>query len=88
MSTETKQLRCRFNDEEIILPTRQTKAPRHHSKTGYGSKIPTYYLVLPPWSKQWQRVYCACWSNAGTAYIFHPTERKPNGSRTWVIVVD
>lgn len=88
MSTETKQLRCRFNDEEIILPTRQTKAPRHHSKTGYGSKIPTYYLVLPPWSKQWQRVYCACWSNAGTAYIFHPTMRNENGSRAWVVIND
>jgi hypothetical protein len=81
-------LSCNFEGKPFALPTRQTKAPKHRSLTGYGSKIPTRYLVLPPWSKQWQRVYCYCYSNIGTCYIFHPTMRNENGSRAWVIISD
>jgi hypothetical protein len=38
--------------------------------SGYGSKLATQYMVQ--WSGRWRRVYVACYSNAGTAYIGKP----------------
>lgn len=35
--------------------------------TGYGSRIPTRYLVH--FNGRWRRVYFRCYSNAGTLYI-------------------
>ena len=46
---------------------------RHHklglsyTATGYGSKIPTQYMVK--YNNRWHRVYCAIYSNSGTLYI-------------------
>lgn len=37
------------------------------SATGYGSRIPTRYMVK--FNGRWRRVYCRQYSNAGTLYI-------------------
>ena len=38
-----------------------------YTATGYGSKIPTSYMVR--YNNRWHRVYCAVYSNNGTCYI-------------------
>jgi hypothetical protein len=53
--------------------------------TGYGSKIPTRYMVKI--NGRWRRVYMACFGNAGTCYIGKPGDwewtlesvQEPNG---------
>lgn len=35
--------------------------------SGYGSRIPTEYMILL--HGVWRRVYCICYSNAGTLFI-------------------
>jgi len=54
-----------FLDESV--PVKETKAPRFFSSTGYGSKIPTAYMVK--WQSRWRRVYAICYSNASSFYI-------------------
>lgn len=49
---------------------KRTEAPRNPSRTGYGSKIPTAYMVRTV-DSVWRRVYCACYSNVGTRYVMH-----------------
>ena len=45
----------------------------HHKRglmftaSGYGSRIPTEYMVKH--NGKWKRVYLRCYSNSGTAYI-------------------
>lgn len=46
-----------------------------YTATGYGSKIPTSTMVRLPGSPRWRRVYCACWSNAGTYYVLQGKDR-------------
>ena len=38
-----------------------------YTATGYGSKIPTRYMVR--FNDKWRRVYCMIYSNIGTLYI-------------------
>lgn len=38
-----------------------------YTATGYGSKIPTQYMVR--FNDKWRRVYCMIYSNIGTLYI-------------------
>lgn len=46
----------------------QRDAPRSgQTTTGYGSKMPTPYMVNL--DGRLHRVYCMCYSNAGTCYI-------------------
>ena len=40
-----------------------------YTKTGYGSKIPTAYMVQLPGEKRWRRVYCCIYGNIGTLYV-------------------
>lgn len=40
------------------------------TRTGYGNKLATPYMVQ--WRGRWRRVYVCCYSNAGTAYIGKP----------------
>lgn len=48
-----------------------TDVPRKgRTVTGYGSAIPTEYMVF--WSGRWRRVYVANYGNYGTAYIGKP----------------
>lgn len=50
--------------------------------SGYGSRIPTEYMVK--WRGRWRRVYCRIFSNAGTLYIREPSATETHGR----IVVD
>lgn len=47
---------------------KETEAPRFYSATGYGSRIPTGYMVRQPGGR-WRRVYAACWSNVASHFI-------------------
>lgn len=38
-----------------------------YTTTGYGSRIPTRYMVK--YKNKWRRVYCMQYSNCGTLYI-------------------
>ena len=50
-----------------------TECPHSNSRTGYGDKIPTQYLVFI--AKKWRRVYCRQYSNIGTLYVLIKGER-------------
>jgi hypothetical protein len=41
-----------------------------YTASGYGSKIPTRYMVRTI-DQKWRRVYCAIFSNVGTTYVMH-----------------
>jgi hypothetical protein len=57
--------------QTVAVLLRETEAPRSGSTaTGYGSALPTPYLVQ--WQGRWRRVRVACFSNSGTAYIGKP----------------
>lgn len=56
-----------FCDEQVAIKT--TDTPRNRSVSGYGSKLPTQYMVN--WRNKWRRVYAICYSNASTLYIAH-----------------
>jgi len=44
-----------------------TETPRNNSASGYGSKLPTRYMIQH--NNRWRRVYAICWSNCATHYI-------------------
>ena len=50
--------------------------------SGYGSRIPTEYMVK--WQGCWRRVYCRIYSNSGTLYIRVPVSVADSGR----IIVD
>ena len=52
---------------------KETECPRSNSRTGYGSKIPTQYMVFI--GNKWRRVYCRIYSNIGTLYVLVKDER-------------
>ena len=54
-------------DSYTIKRTETT--PRHNSRTGYGRKIPTQYIVIDNYSKRARRVYAICYSNAASLYV-------------------
>lgn len=56
-----------FLDE--LVPTVKThKIPKWATVSGYGSKIPTQYMVY--WCDKWRRVYCDSYGNgASSGYI-------------------
>lgn len=50
------------------VPLKVTDVPHGRvAKSGYGSRIPTQYMVK--WAGRWMRVYAICYSNAATLYI-------------------
>jgi hypothetical protein len=61
----------RFEFAREGTSVRQAGVRRLRSQSGYGSKLPTSYMVQLPGSSRWYRVYCACYSNAGTCYVCH-----------------
>jgi hypothetical protein len=75
-----------FNDEPRLtvnvpvkeLPLRHHKLGLPFTATGYGSKIPTVYVVQ--WQGRWRRVYAACFGNAASTYIGKPGQ--------WLATVD
>lgn len=44
-----------------------------YTSTGYGSKIPTRYMVKH--NKKMKRVYCMIYSNIGMLYIMHKGDK-------------
>ncbi len=61
--------------------------PSGRTATGYGPKLPTSWVVDLPDSRgrlREHRIYCAQWSNAGTAYVC----RNGKGLVTENVVVD
>ena len=60
----------------FLVPTTDVKCkPMEHHRlglswtvSGYGSKIPTQYMVRTS-GNRWRRVYCAVFSNIGTLYV-------------------
>jgi hypothetical protein len=65
MIVETK---IDYLDPARVTAKRQTDAPPNRSRTGYGSKIPTAWLLQLD-GKRWHRVYVVQWSNSGSAYV-------------------
>lgn len=55
--------------DNLVSEVKITKAPFNRSISGYGSKVPTQYMVRHATSKRWHRVYMIQYSNAGSAYI-------------------
>lgn len=67
--------------ESRITGRRETARPPGYRgrQDGYGSAIPTtYWLQLD--GRRWHRVYCVCWSNAGSLYVRERGERLFLGS--------
>ena len=65
------------------LASKDAPMPHHlrglsYTRSGYGRKIPTTKMVKLPGSARWRRVYCCCFSNAGTCYV-------PSGD-DWVVI--
>jgi hypothetical protein len=50
-------------------PLAWQKAGRQFTASGYGGRIPSEIMVKIPGSPRWRRVYVACYSNSGTAYV-------------------
>jgi len=50
-----------------------------YSRSGYGKKIPTIYMVKLPGGKRWRRVYCCIYSNIGTCYV-------PDKNGNWTVI--
>lgn len=44
-----------------------------YTATGYGSKIPTRYMVK--YDNRWYRVYSMCYSNVSTEYVLIDSEK-------------
>ena len=40
-----------------------------YTASGYGSKIPTDYMVYVNETKRWYRVYCTIYSNSGSCWV-------------------
>ena len=57
-------------------------AGKTYTASGYGSRIPTQYVVRL--DKRWRRVYCCVFSNSGTCYVEGP--KSEDGPRPWRIV--
>jgi len=62
------------------VPLAHHKAGLQYTRSGYGRKIPTATMVKLPGGKRWRRVYCCCWSNAGTCYV------EADGGRSWIVI--
>lgn len=68
-----------YLDSTRVTATRQTEPPRNRSRTGYGSKLPSSWMLQLD-NKRWHRVYIVCWSNAGSAYVVESGARLFLGS--------
>jgi hypothetical protein len=54
--------------QTISVPVKETETPwKGRTASGYGSALPTPYMVR--YNGRWQRVKVICYSNAGSAYI-------------------
>lgn len=58
---------CTFKCEAKLAPLWHHTRGLSYTATGYGSRIPTQYMVK--FNGRWRRVYCRIFSNSGTCYI-------------------
>lgn len=71
-----------FNLKDIdhkVVPLWWQEKGLQYTRSGYGRKIPTRYMVRIPGQTRWRRVYCCCFSNSGTCYV--PTKEK-----NWIVI--
>ena len=59
--TGVKTVECK------VEPLEWQKQGLSYTASGYGSRIPTQYMVR--FNNRWRRVYCYIYSNIGTLYI-------------------
>lgn len=57
-----------YIDPSSVTGKRETATPVNYSRTGYGMKLPTSWM-LQLHGRRWHRVYVICFSNIGSAYI-------------------
>lgn len=57
----------RYTDPALVSEVKATEAPLNRNHNGYGSKIPTRYMIK--YNHYWYRVYMMQYSNSGVAYI-------------------
>lgn len=75
-----------YLDPSLILEKKQTETPPNRSRSGYGSKLPTSWMLklkandprFP--STRWHRVYVIQYSNAGSSYIIQDGKKLFLGS--------
>lgn len=60
---------------DIKAVYRTIKIPVNYSRTGYGRKLPTQYIIKTV-DNRIHRVYCICHSNSGSLWI-HYQGKKP-----------
>lgn len=58
-----------LNDYRNFEVVRTLQTPANRSRTGYGSKIPTQYMVFDRDTRRYHRVYAICYSNAASCYV-------------------
>lgn len=88
-----KQLSARIDGQEHNLETRikplwWQERGLSFTRTGYGPRIPTRYMVRLPGDPRWRRVYCAIFGNSGTCYVEDRKVRDDKGRPAWIIVTD
>lgn len=59
-----------YHTQEV--PIKEKRLPwqvagRSYTASGYGARIPTFYMVK--YNGRWRRVYCRIYSNSGTLFI-------------------
>jgi hypothetical protein len=57
-----------YLDPARVTARRRTKAPLNRSRDGYGSKLPSSWMLQLD-GRRWHRVYIICYSNSGSAYV-------------------
>jgi hypothetical protein len=67
-------LSARIDGADVQLETEERPLWWHdaglqYTASGYGSRIPTAWVVRLPGSKRWRRVYCCIYGNSGTCYV-------------------
>ena len=56
-----------YKTVEVPVKTTEHTPRKGQTSSGYGSALPTQYMVY--YNERWQRVKAICYSNAGTLYI-------------------
>lgn len=62
----------------VQVDVKEKPLPHHklglqYTATGYGSKLPTRYMIM--YRNRWRRVYSICYSNVSTEYVLIDGER-------------
>src|ERR1035438_6527241 len=58
-----------LEDSHEVTAAKQTAMPMYQqTASGYGSKLRTSYMIQLDARPRWYRIYCICYSNAGSIY--------------------